>query len=95
MAENDNILLFAILLVLLVSTHPPKPKQVLPILLHIGQSLVQRFMPFFILLSWRNKVKKKCDGLKLIKRYIMTLLRVMCDIVCLKCLIRNIYSPIG
>lgn len=42
-----------------------------------------------------TKLRKKCDGLNLIKRYITMLLRVMCDIVCLKCLIRNIYSPIG
>jgi hypothetical protein len=103
MAENDTILLFAILLVLLSSIHPPKPKQVLPpkpkqvlpIQLDIGQFLLQHFIPFFILLSWKNKVKKKCNGLNLIKGYFMMLLRVMCNIVRLKCLIRNIYNSIG
>jgi hypothetical protein len=60
MAQDDTILMFAIFLVLLANMHPPKPIHILPMLVvNLEKSLLERFMPYFLLLIWKNKVRNR------------------------------------
>jgi hypothetical protein len=52
--------MFAIFLVLLANIHPPKPIQVLPMLVvNLEKSLLEQFIPYFLLLIWKNKVRNR------------------------------------
>jgi hypothetical protein len=60
MAQDDTIFMFAIFLMLLANIHPPKPIQILPMpMVNLEKSLSEWFMPYFLLLTWRNKVKNR------------------------------------
>jgi len=60
MAQDDTIPMLAIFLVLLANIHPPKLIQVLSMLMvNLEKSLLERFMPYFLLLTWKNKVKNR------------------------------------
>jgi hypothetical protein len=60
MAQDDTILMFAIFLVLLTNIHPPKPIRVFPMpVVNLEKSLLERFMSYFLLLTWRNKVRNR------------------------------------
>jgi hypothetical protein len=60
MAQNDTIVMLAIFLVLLANIHPPKPIQIfhMPVV-NLKKSLLEQFMPYFLLLAWRNNVKNR------------------------------------
>ncbi len=63
MAQDDTIFMFVIFLVLFANIHPPKPIQVLPMLVaNLEKSLLEWFMPYFLLLIWRNKVRNRMWG---------------------------------
>jgi hypothetical protein len=65
MAQDDTILMFAIFLVFLANIHPPKPIQVLPMpMVNLEKSLLEQFMPYFLLLTWRNKVRNRIWGVE-------------------------------
>jgi hypothetical protein len=52
--------MFAIFLVLLAKIHPLKPIQVLPMrVVNLEKSLLEQFIPYFLLLTWRNKVRNR------------------------------------
>jgi hypothetical protein len=60
MAQDDTILMFAIFLVLLTNIHPPKLIQVPPMLVvNLEKSLLEWFMPYFLLFTWRNKIRNR------------------------------------
>ncbi len=60
MTQNDTILMFAIFLMLLANIHPPKPVQILPMpVVNLEKSLLERFVPYFLLLTLRNKVRNR------------------------------------
>jgi len=60
MAQDDTILMFVIFWVLLANIHPPKLIRILPMpVVNLEKSLLERFMPYFLLLTWRNKVRNR------------------------------------
>jgi hypothetical protein len=60
MAQDDTIFMFAIYLVLLANIDPPKPIQILPMpMVNLKISLLEWFMPYFLLLVWKNKVRNR------------------------------------
>jgi len=58
LAQDDTIVVLANFLMLLANIQPLKLIQILPMpVVNLEKSLLEQVMPYFVLLTWRNKVK--------------------------------------
>jgi hypothetical protein len=57
-AQDDTILMFVTFL--LANIHPPQPIWIFPMpVVNLEKVLLERFMPYFLLFIWRNKVRNR------------------------------------